>query len=810
MGQGEADGTAKEGLCASKKLLKEVVLRCFDECCNLKNKLNFDPKIFTRKLIKYWLYNEDATDYPPVDSAFGSYVFLLQKNISVTNLPMPEQVALLRRHASELDNRPLPQSGLNFFSTRQYRRYVERFLPNNIRKFSSESAANKYRSDLCDSLLEYYSDFFLSTIALSNYSTSFVVHIPRTFRFNLIKIVGEAGYVHSVGYQVYVSVADYSDRSVLLDKLHRFVSIKNSDKPIYFAPYCHEYFSGEAEMTSYSMENGLDEVKISARKHFIGKTNLLDFVSELAKEEEFMVPNSDKFDTEKEAVDDRVDQDTTIFLFLDSGLEYSQTSRTLRKGESIYVICYAQLLKFANKFHFIKERKPGWTAPVTIPHTLSAAMVNIAGSLLPLPVRKGAPVIFDPFCGSSTFLVDAAIRFPQASLVGVDRHPLFHCINKDNFQNLSMPSGAGQLRDLANSLLPELKKSSTATDVLHRLNSLTTDQSINELYPPGSDKLAVFCTAITLLLKELCECTDSSIQEISSYEVGLFREDDSHFSQKLVTTLEAWEAENGRVAFYFAWRALSNFSFRIKAKPSALDWVTFFNSEILPAELTRVALEFGDISKIDAAETTENNTLLNTGNRFELVSGLFSDEVRISNQYLIDTFGEGSVDYTTPERFLSGISTGQEVKKVRLVKGDSLSFIEDLLRENKEERKFRPNLIITDPPYSFNVSEGNEAMMQDLFFKTVDYIPRLLAKRGVASIVVPSFSRNGRSIPFYQSNEVFTRRMMTACARAGREIILSSESVPNSVTFPKLPYVWNSQRGVSRHVMNFFDRLNNR
>jgi tRNA G10 N-methylase Trm11 len=190
-------------------------------------------------------------------------------------------------------------------------------------------------------------------------------------------------------------------------------------------------------------------------------------------------------------------------------------------------------------------------------------------------------------------------------------------------------------------------------------------------------------------------------------------------------------------------------------------------------------------------------------NRFEIVQGLYSYETRLSNAYLQSVLRPSSVAFQDTGTFLNGLKNDAEHLNLTLLSGDSLSFMRDLQNDDAVLDKFRPNIIVTDPPYSFNVVEGDDNEMQALFRDLVSFIPKLIAPRGVASIVVPSFSRNGQSIPFYQSNEVFTRRMLAACAKVGRELLFVSESFPDSATFPKLPYNWNSQRGVSRHIMNF-------
>jgi hypothetical protein len=499
-------------------------------------KFIFDAKKFRRNFIKFWLYSEDIGAIPQINSAFGSYVFLLQKNIAVTNLPLPEQVALIRSTVvtSELSSKA-GHPKVDFFSTRQYRRYIESVFVWEEKEFGSRLDAIAESTRLIKSFSEFFSDFLLNTIALSHYSTSFVIHVPRSIGINLEKLVAESGYIHSVGYQVYVSRSDRSDKTILIENLNRIRRLGGWEKPIFFAPYCHEFFINEAKFTAYSMENGLEDVKFSARKHYIGNTNLLDLVAEIGDTEGFVTPKTDLYLKEKRDLQGVVENSVSAFLFSDCGVEFSKTSRTLRMSDEHYVLCYMQLLKSSNKLHLIKERKPGWTGPVTIPHTLSSAMINIAKHSAKLDIDR--PLIFDPFCGGATFLLDAAIRIPGARLVGVDRHPLFQIMNSDNFSILSNSSAAGQISDLANSAKSAVEASQTSAasrEIQRTLSDIVAKNGdLNLVCPPAASAKKKICTAIALVVGELAVSTGTEIMKLTNSEVKDFRDNDSHFSGRL-------------------------------------------------------------------------------------------------------------------------------------------------------------------------------------------------------------------------------------------------------------------------------------
>lgn len=799
----------------SRDSLREVLLKCAYEAVSGPNedKYIFYPDDFKRLLCKYWLYNEDdIAELPSIGNAFGSYVFLLQKNISITNIALPEVVALIRHsliESGEHDRAGNPR--VELFSTRQYRSYIARAISLSVKSFDSRDNAKKYvASTVVENVLRDFGDFLLNTLAVSSYSTSLVLHIPRSVRIDLENLVAQSGYIHSAGYQVYVALSDRSDSSQLIENLDRVFKIGRFKKPLFFAPYCEEYFSGEEGNTAYSMSNGLDGVKFAARKQHIGKSNLLDLVSEIGDRSEFVTPVTSAFLEEKRLLDGigAVDKSAAVFLIADHGLGYSKTTRTLRKSGDQYVLCYLQQIKNSNILHVLKERKPGWTGPVTIPHTLAAAMVNINRDSQ--REKNKRPLIFDPFCGSATFLIEAGIRNPDSKLVGIDRHTLFHSMNADNFQFLSEPTFAKNLLQLAVVASDDLKYKNH-TNVTAAITSWSkkipdSGDDFNKICPSGSPDTDCLHLSLTLVLSELAKTSQVNIHKLSNTHIKDFLNNDVNFSSGFSTILSKWESKKGKASVYFFWRAICSNSYRIKPQNDLNSWVEALCRQVIYPEIAKLKLEYQDIIEIEKGAKIRSVASNHSLSTFEISQGLYSPEVRLSKSFLKELLNSSNVSNCSTGKFLQDLDLDTNTNHISLLQGDSLEFMKSIaafIDDDKDWSKFRPNVILTDPPYSFNVVEGNDNEMQALFHDLVFLIPKIIAPNGVASIVVPSFSRNGQTIPFYQSNEVFTRRMLSACAAAGRQLLHVSHSVPDSVTFPKLPYTWNSQRGVSRYILNF-------
>ncbi|WP_131725709.1 hypothetical protein ACTTAL_05585 [Rhodobacter capsulatus] len=797
--------------------LHQVVRRCalnsaekrISEEDDSKEIFFFYGERFSRAIVQSWLYNDDASSLQPPSMAYGSYVFLLHKNISITNISLPEISALLRLNLVSGCGERLPNNCIQIFSSSQYEDYISKFLPLTVFSFNSEADLEKFRNDLVERTTLLLSDFLLNTIAVTHFATSIVVHIPRSLRFDLMSVVAESGYIHSAGYQVYVAKCEKSHNAILTQNLENIYKIGKFTRPLLFAPYCEEFFPDESDTTAYSIKDGLDDIKLSARKHYIGSENILDLMNSLPVDK-FKVPRSQEF------LDEISGQDPScaIFLYLDRGLEYSKTQRTLRKSDDQYTFCLLQFVKSANKLSIIKERKPGWTGPVTIPHTLSSSIVNISRRLLEL-TGCSAPIVVDPFCGSSTFLIDYALRDKNVRLIGVDRHPLFHQVNRDNFDFLSNPQQASNVSDFINALTgrgDELNKSwqkkvhdiASALRIAENRFSAPSQESSNEIFGKGTSAASKLADALALILSDISRSRHISYWKIDSEHVKDFMADGTHFDRELVNALANKLDLSARVGFYFCWRAISTYSYRLESSGDGISWLKNFVERALKPELEKVSQEMRDIKQIEESQGGAGLFGKNRCGAFEQFQGAFTGEIRLSSREVQSIFPERNIHYTSLGDITSGVESLQSDRLIRLIKGDSIEFLR-LLADRKEGsiQNLKPNLIITDPPYNFNINESGGAEMQRLFFDLVDLLPKVLAPKGIAAIVVPSFSRNGQSIPFYQSNEVFTRRMFAACAREGRRLIMYPETQPSSVTFPQYPYRWNSRRGVSRFVMIF-------
>lgn len=188
-----------------------------------------------------------------------------------------------------------------------------------------------------------------------------------------------------------------------------------------------------------------------------------------------------------------------------------------------------------------KESKPAWPGPVTLPHTLSAAMINVIRS------RKLAecesPLVIDPFCGTGTCLFDAAIRIPNARILGMDRNPASPVLVRDNLTFLS--SSVAQLKDLSN-LLTQFKSDASRSEIQPVRRRRTADAGADE----ARSKIVSFAQAIGGGGRTATgEHGGSQRQTRDIFENG--------FSSEIINQLRAGNLSENLI-FYLTWRAMAS------------------------------------------------------------------------------------------------------------------------------------------------------------------------------------------------------------------------------------------------------------
>ena len=128
----------------------------------------------------------------------------------------------------------------------------------------------------------------------------------------------------------------------------------------------------------------------------------------------------------------------TLWLICDRSLSQSNP---MSAGNERYYICYEQVAMNNNPFFFFDENKPAWKSHTTLPHSLTAALINASR-----PLPDGAKLC-DPFVGTGTTWFEAKRLALKAGIRCSDLSPASVLMVKDNLEFFLMDeAGLSKLR----------------------------------------------------------------------------------------------------------------------------------------------------------------------------------------------------------------------------------------------------------------------------------------------------------------------------------------------------------------------------
>ena len=709
-------------------------------------------------------------------------MFLFYKNLSVTNISLRELIALLNRHASRLDGSRL--SGLKFFSDDEYTNFLVNLFSSfcDVREDESSEALEKEVDRIVAAIFKSYKDIFYDTVIFDAYFTCVVVHVPRSLSINVLAVVSESGYVHSAGTALYIrNVNKVAQRD--LRKTIRDFTDPISPKPVYLTPYADEYFAPYEEQNSAtSIRNGLDGIRIQLRKHYIEGEALRTFLNRLHDPHSvYVAPGLKNYREERE--ESHANPDWTIWLISDTRVTTTVDDGLTGRGRDHYLIVFAQYFNNANQFILFKERKPAWVAPITLPHTLSISMVNLALANLPTTSQR-SPVILDPFCGTGTTLIDAALRIPRATVIGLDRQAMTPQLVRDNARFFSLTvRQIDSIWALFTTIRTEIhnyvEKTGTSSmrpiaDVLNDLGAFRK----SELLGKESTSTERFLNVLKLILVEIVKARPAEGQ----IERSLAEIVDKGFSSDLVRFLQDRQLEfEDKILFYVAWRAIVNGRYTFRHSVENI-------YRVLLAEFDDFVRELSDYKRQLGRRAIEQI------GAFSIAYGRYSRESITSPRRMREL--EKSVVEANPQVLVRQLNSRATSKGIYVSTVDDSV---DLLGRLKQSI----DVIITDPPYGFNTNETDATGLRQLYGRLFSNSLAALRPGGQLIIALPAFSRIGRQIPFYQTKGAITRQVIAAAEGLKRHVIAQAQALPGRRYLFNPPFFWTSQTALARDVLWF-------
>lgn len=298
-----------------------------------------------------------------------------------------------------------------------------------------------------------YSQFLANTIILDSYATTALAYPSIVLDVDLKRICGESGYILSCGSVIYFRNADKATYAEFEGKLVKFLDEHPAEDKVSIFPvsvYAHESYSqNDDELTRRKISGGVSNLKIHLRKQYLGTSPLPVSLArraaspQIAGRIEILPGKEDHRDEQKKFIERhrpapgqennmKARDDARIWIFLERPLEEKEQNR--------YLACYAQFFANESPLILFDEEKPGWLAPVTLPHSLAAAMVNIARPYFRRSAERGSenvrPLIaVDPFVGSGTVIFELMkLEDVDVTIYANDLHTMGAQIVADNFR----------------------------------------------------------------------------------------------------------------------------------------------------------------------------------------------------------------------------------------------------------------------------------------------------------------------------------------------------------------------------------------
>jgi site-specific DNA-adenine methylase len=254
-----------------------------------------------------------------------------------------------------------------------------------------------------------------------------------------------------------------------LSRIKKYLYDTCSGKKLRFIIYAREDWPDKHETIPELTEKGIQEVKISVGKFFMGKYSIQRVVTELKKgygaQLKVTQPghlHEDRMNGARSSTGSKdvlLDRTRSLFLIVDR--QIGDNPRF--PADTKFFICYEQQVINCNPCHVFDEDKPAWIDHTTIPHTLMGAMINVTRPWWPKDSKS--PIrLCDPFVGSGTTWLEA-LKYSQVKPFCSDRHPMASSLANENLnffaksreELIKLMNDLSQLKDSS----PTLRRKST-------------------------------------------------------------------------------------------------------------------------------------------------------------------------------------------------------------------------------------------------------------------------------------------------------------------------------------------------------------
>lgn len=715
---------------------KKILISCIST--NHDENLDFNVDRFFGK----WFYEEGKP-----------YAIFFKKNLEITNLQYAELYPLIRQYTSETDLFCTESSHTDvmFHNSEEFKHTIERLVYSYINSAKSLDEIN------WEIFYEAYESLLSLGVILDQRFGSCSLLMPPSLSIEINQVCAQSGYIDSCGLQIYVRHIEKAKSNEVSNSVEQYIEKRESrrvekkfPKLIEIATWSHEEYR--------ESHGALDHLKLHEAKVRISNIKISDLVKKLVAD----YPDTLIHPPKSPEANDKNTVDGAIWIMRDREIVRLENTSPMA-GRKWYIIIYHQIYKNCNPLHIFDENKPAWIAPVTIPHSLLGAMMNLTR-----PWNSGEVRLHDPFCGSGALILEA-FKDPRIYASGSDISPFSRLMLKHNLNYLSTSGdGLSELSNfLKNQLLPyshgleeKFLKPDVMPDITQAkklIHSPIGGVSTNSI----QEKSRHFIYSALVLIRELYE-QSKFVSNPHSY----------NFEQGFVAKVELLTIE-GSLVFYLLLRAALRTLGR-RGTDETFDSALKASGEELIDLLERYR-------KWATRDSISNHNTYPKLPREMVGSRHFQFhyyEVGIDHKLLIKKNHQQSVF-------------------------DSLtvtSAIEDGYLKKISDRSVTG--VVTDPPYGFNTDEKTDDLIY-LYSQFLNKWMPKIANKGHLVLCLPEETYNGQSLPFCTSPSLITSQVLAVAAKQRRKVIVPARSKASNSTGFYPPYYWQSTKVLRRLVIHF-------
>lgn len=355
--------------------------------------------------------------------AGSPYFFLFKRNLSVTNTQYVELFALIETYCTEAETGQEKRQIL-FHTTEQMRATVTETVNNLL------DAPPSLREAQIKEFSKTYRDIFSSTFVVNIFYNSCAIFVPPGINVNLDQVCADAGYIHSVGHSIYIRNIKKSKQEDFESSIEAHLNrLPREPLPVPFIIYAHEDFSEDDKESRDEINRGIDGTKLFVEKMSMGTNRLAQIVQDMRIRFKNKLDIPEARQDTPEAISykfsHRFTKPKAIWLINDRSVA---PLNPINPGHDRYYICYQQFAKNDNPFFYFDENKPAWKSHTTMPHSLTAALIN---STRP---HQPETKICDPFGGTGTTWFEVKRIGLPAAVHSSDLSPIMKLLLSDNLQ----------------------------------------------------------------------------------------------------------------------------------------------------------------------------------------------------------------------------------------------------------------------------------------------------------------------------------------------------------------------------------------